>query len=321
MNQEESKKEMSEQTNYVDPRTVNASVIGELRKDKIGKPILVFEIFGLLLVVLIGLPIVNTMLENENSALYKLLNGPSATVIDPENPSVSEYLDGSKEQPLVSSSKIKVDNIIMQNFILSGNKIIVTINSYNDIINLDLKSYYLEVYSNSSHKLAAVKITGTYDNQEKEVELSANGLNFNESYSYFGKIVLMGEDDYPAVTISSDESGVGSFLCKKDNRTLEYVFKNNYLISIKDNFKYSFSNEQTDVYLATKKEYDKKRELLGTMANIEEVSDGFIFSANIDLETPGFKYPSDLIDYEYYELDTEAKIIHYALQGKGFDCK
>lgn len=31
--------------------------------------------------------------------------------------------------------------------------------------------------------------------------------------------------------------------------------------------------------------------------------------------------PTTVVDYEYYVLDTEAKIIHYALEGKGFDCE
>ena len=59
--------------NAVDPRTVNAEVIGELRKDKIGRPILVLEIFGLFIIVLIALPIVTSMLNDENSALYQLI--------------------------------------------------------------------------------------------------------------------------------------------------------------------------------------------------------------------------------------------------------
>ena len=30
--------------------------------------------------------------------------------------------------------------------------------------------------------------------------------------------------------------------------------------------------------------------------------------------------PDEIDDSNYYPGDTEAKVIHYALQGKGFDC-
>lgn len=310
------------QTNYVDPRTVNAQVIGELRKDKIGKPILVVEMFVLFAIVLIALPIVTNMMSDENSFLYKLFN-PSTNVIQPsttpeERP---EFLDGSTLQSLASSTTMKYENVVMKNFALKGTKIECDMYSYNGVLNLDKENLYLEVYSSSTNNLvSAVKLTGTFDNQVQSVSLTAANLSFNANYSYVGKIVEMQDKDYPDVTINSDESGIGSFTCTMDNRTIEYTFKNNYLININDSVRVILSEQKDSTsYLNSKKSYEDKALKLGSISEVEEVADGFLFNANINLET--MKIPTNINDYNYFDLDTEARIIHYTMRGKGFDCK
>ncbi|MDE6292467.1 MAG: hypothetical protein K2L98_02165 [Bacilli bacterium] len=311
------------QNTFEDQRSVQAEVIGELRKDKIGKPILVIEIAVLFAIVLVALPIVNKMINDENSTLYKLINGTPSSIISP-TPTPggnSEFADASKNQPLSVSTKMKMDNVVMQNFVTSGNTIKCQIYSYNGVINLDEKEYYLEVYSSSNQLLAAVKLTGSIDIDIKDVELSSSKLNFNSEYTYSAKIVHMKEDDYPSVTISSDESGIGSLTCTLKNSTVEYVFKNNYLISIRDTVTYEVANYSNQEYLNYKRKYDEKAQALGDIASVTEVENGFTFNANINLEDPSFKMPSTVKDYNYYAMDTEAKVVSYSQIGKGYDCK
>ncbi|MCH5167296.1 MAG: hypothetical protein J1F35_05320 [Erysipelotrichales bacterium] len=311
-----------EQT-QVDPRTVNAEVIGELRKDKIGRPILVIQMFIIFGIVLIGLPIVNSLMNNQSSFLYKIFN-PNTAIIEPptsDGEEKEEFLNASEEQPLLSGTSMKYENIVMENFSLAGNYITFDIYSYNGVLNLDKEPCFLEVYSaSSSNLIATVKLTGTYDNQKQRVSLTAYGLSFNGNYAYVGKVVEMDYSDYPAHTINSDESGIGSMTCIMDNRTLEYTFKNNYLIGIKDSMRVYLKDQKDDTaYLNLKGTYETKATNLGETSFVEEVSDGFVFNASIDLEN--MKVPSSIIDYDYYELDTESKVIYFTLRGKGFDCK
>lgn len=310
------------QTNNVDPRTVEAQVIGELRKDKIGKPILVVEMFILFAIVLIALPIVTNMMNNENSFLYKLFNPGTTVIPDPATPQEKpEFLDGSTLQSLSTSTTMKFENVVMKNFALKGTNIECDMYSYNGVLNLDEENMFLEVYSSSTNNLvAAVKLTGTYDNQVQSVSLTAANLSFNANYSYVGKIVEMQDKDYPDVVISSDESGIGSLTCTMDNRTIEYTFKNSYLINIQDSVRVKLADQKDNTsYLNLKKSYEDKALKLGSISEVEEVADGFVFNANIDLEAT--KVPSNITDYNYFDLDTEAKIIHYTMRGKGFDCK
>lgn len=308
--------------NYQDPRTVKAEVLGELRKEKIGKPILVVYMLVLFGLALIALPIVTEMLNDEESALYKLLHGDVGEVVTPQvTTKRPEFLDGSVEQPLKLSTSMKFENIVMKEFELSNGKINCKMYSYNGILDLDNEEYYLEIYSNNKNYVNYIKLTGTYDYQEKKVEFTSNDLSFNKEVSYFGKIVHMTANDYPKVELTSDESGLASFTCKKNNRSIEYVFKNNYLVRIKDNDKQLLKDYEDTKYLAALDTYRKKAANFGELANVEEVGDGFLYVADIDLEAPGFIIPAAVKDPNYYVLDTDVKVVHYAMIGKGFDCE
>ncbi len=265
---------VTDQTSYVDPRTIEAEIIGELRKDKIGRPILVVQMFIIFGIVLISLPIFTSLLNNPSSFLYKMFNsnGISDAPVTPSDDKREEFLNGGVEQQLASSTNMKFENIVMRNFTLNGN-----------YLNCEMYSY-------------------------------------NGNYSYVGKIVEMKDADYPSYTVPSDESGIGSMICSMDGRSIEYTFKNNYLISIKDNVKVVLSEQKdSQAYLNLKKSYEDKANNLGVNAEVEEVADGFSFTSVLDLEN--YKVPSSVVDYNYYLLDTEAKVINYTLNGKGFDCK
>lgn len=321
--QEVQNSNVTAQTSYVDPRTIEAEIIGELRKDKIGRPILVVQMFIIFGIVLISLPIFTSLLNNPSSFLYKMFNsnGISDAPVTPSDDKREEFLNGGVEQQLASSTNMKFENIVMRNFTLNGNYLNCEMYSYNGVLNLDKENYFLEIYSSGSkNKIASVKLVGSFDNQVQKVSLTANQLSFNGNYSYVGKIVEMKDADYPSYTVPSDESGVGSMICSMDGRSIEYTFKNNYLISIKDNVKVVLSEQKdSQAYLNLKKSYEDKANNLGVNAEVEEVADGFSFTSVLDLEN--YKVPSSVVDYNYYLLDTEAKVINYTLNGKGFDCK
>ena len=183
---------VTDQTSYVDPRTIEAEIIGELRKDKIGRPILVVQMFIIFGIVLISLPIFTSLLNNPSSFLYKMFNsnGISDAPVTPSDDKREEFLNGGVEQQLASSTNMKFENIVMRNFTLNGNYLNCEMYSYNGVLNLDKENYFLEIYSSGSkNKIASVKLVGSFDNQVQKVSLTANQLSFNGNYSYVGKIV------------------------------------------------------------------------------------------------------------------------------------
>ncbi len=179
--QEVQNSNVTDQTSYVDPRTIEAEIIGELRKDKIGRPILVVQMFIIFGIVLISLPIFTSLLNNPSSFLYKMFNsnGISDAPVTPSDDKREEFLNGGVEQQLASSTNMKFENIVMRNFTLNGNYLNCEMYSYNGVLNLDKENYFLEIYSSGSkNKIASVKLVGSFDNQVQKVSLTANQLSF-----------------------------------------------------------------------------------------------------------------------------------------------
>lgn len=312
--------QQTQESNYIDPHTVQAEVIGELRKDKIGRPVIVLEMFILFAIVLIGLPIANKLMNDQNSFLYKLFNPNNALIEDPiiEEP---EFVDGGELQKLDGNTSMKFDNIVLKNFSLKGTTITCDIYSFNGVLELDNNSYFLEVYSASSENLiASVKLDGRYDNQIQRKELVAANLSINDNLKYMAKVVKMEDKDYPEVKYETNEMGIGTMSCSYNGRKLDYTFKNNYLIGFTDNVKIKLKDQKDNTaYLELKKTYENKSQLMPDSSHVEEGADGFEFFVKVDLEKE--KIPKDIKDINYYELDKEAKIIQYTLRGRGFDCK
>ena len=309
-----------------DPRLIHPIVIGELRKEKIGKPIMIIELFLLFGIVFAGLPFINNMMNDENSMLYRLLH-PDA-VIDTEvvvadpGEEKQEFLDGTELNLLAADSKIRFKNVVMKNFSLSQGSITCTMYSYTGTTNLDEEEFYLEISSSSGSVLTAVKLTGFIDNVEKEVTLDAYGIQFNSTLSYQGKFVEMGKDDYPKFDITSvDERGFGSVICSKDNRKITYGFQNGHLIIINDEDTVNNSSVSSDEYINLLAAANKKKDKLGiSVATVEENENGYIFRANIDLAS-GYVVSKEVVDYNYYPIETRVEKIAYAQKGKGFDCR
>ncbi len=303
-----------------DPKTVQPAVIGELRKDRIGKPILVLEMLVMFGIVMVALPLVYTIANDEKSVVYKWLHKDEVIVEEPSN-TETKYLDGSVLQLLESSTNMKYNGIVIQAFKLNESTINCRIFSLNEKIDFDEEEYYLEIYSNSQEKIAAIKLSGVYDFTPKDTVLTAGGLTFNSNFKYFGKMVKMTDASYPEVKYEKNAQEIGSFTCTNKNHIIKYTFKNDYLLSIDETYKFVKSDYDDSTYLELYSEYQTKSKNLGnTVSSTEEDADGFTFKASLDLEHD-YKIPETVTDNNYYEKDSKAKVIHYAETGKGFDCK
>ena len=304
-----------------DPRTVQPAVIGELRKDRIGKPILVLEMLVMFGIVLVALPLVHTIVNDEKSPVYKWLHKDDTTVVVEPEPTQQEYLDGSTIQLLSMDTALKANGIVIQNFKINESTINCRIFALNEQIDFDEEEYYFEIYSNNQKKQAAVKLSGVYDYQPKATDLTAGGLKFNSNQQYYGKIVKMTDASYPEVKYEKNNQEIGTVTCSSENHILKYTFKNDYLLSIEDIYKAVRTDIGNDEkYLTLYQEYQNKASNLGsTIATAEEDADGFTFKASLNLEG-GYEIPNTIKDNNYYPKDSKAKVIIYAEKGKGFEC-
>ena len=266
--------------------------------------------------VIYNRPKINRFVADRHIWIHK-----DVVIVDEPEPTETKYLDGSTYQLLDTSTNMKYNGIVIQAFKLNESTINCRIFSLNEKINFDEEEYYLEIYSNSLEKIAAIKLSGVYDFTPKDTILTAGGLTFNTNFKYFGKMVKMTDATYPDITYTKNEQEIGSFVCSNNNHIIKYTFKNDYLLSIEETYKFVKSDYDDSAYLELYSEYQTKSTNLGAgISSTEEDADGFTFKASLDLEH-GYKIPETVTDNNYYEKDSKAKVIHYAETGKGFDCK
>lgn len=316
MNNEENKLPENQENSYVDPRNVQAEVIGVLKNDKVGKPSFIV-IFSVLLVgIMIALPYINSYINDEDGFIYKMLH-PDA-VQNNNNPYIpSGYADGSQIQILNETSKFKFDNIIISKCSVSSDTIKCMISSYNGIIDLDQSDYALEIYSNTKNLMGTIKLYGSYDFNEKEIELHDNKLNFNTSLSYYGKIITITEESIPDIELTTNEMGEQAITCRKDGEYILYTFKDYNLIRIQESL--NIKNEDETKYNELLEKYQTKSNNLPNNASIMQYSDSFTYTLNVDLNNS--MIPDEYKTTNYYELNTSAKKIHYSQSSKGYDCQ
>ena len=308
----------NEVQNKIDPKTIQPEVLGHLRTEKIGNPSMLIAFLAIIVIVLLILPLSTSMLQNPNSFLFKLIYKQTDVVID-EDKVKSDFDDGSKPSVLNATSNIKFGNLILQNFSLSSGKVECDIKSYSGILDLDNDSIYMNIYSSSdeTNLIGYIKLTGKdYDSNITRKTFENSKLSFNSRITYYGKLFkLESESDYPSFSVNED----GTLICKKNNREIEYIFDNNYLIGIKDSVFEKVKSYSSTKYLELLKEYRDKSKLLGNGTSVTEEEEGFTYLANINLK--GFKYPEEFDDKNYYEENTLSKVIVYSQIGKGYDCK
>lgn len=316
MNEENNKMEVEEN---IDPRTVEAEVIGTIRKNSIGKPKLVIGMLVIFLAVLLVLPIANKMLNDENSALYKYIYGigqsnKASVIKQKEN---KQLLDATTLQLIDDKISLRYENLVIKDMKLINDTFNVSLSSYNGIYDLNTKHLYLEVYADENTLVGYYTLKGKLDNTETKYELKKLGTNYNSSRSYFVKLVSKEESDYEEVALTSDESGLASLSCTMDNREIEYNFLNGKLISIKDNENVLKGNMSDEEYTTSLKKYQDKA-LFYKNDNVTclENDNGFSYQAQLDLSRI-----NEFNDSNYFTYETNVKIVKYDQEGKGFDCK
>lgn len=290
----------------------DVQVLGELRKENIGRPKLVLFILFILIAVLVCLPIVNDMLNDETSFLYNLIypNTSNNNIpVDYED----EILDGSELQLLSEKTTMKYNSLIIKSMSIHENNLLLSMSSINGILDLDDYMWVLEVYANDQ-LVTYYKLSGSLDFEETKYEFS-NNVTYNAMKTYYVKVVDKKEEELPEVAVTSDESGISSLTCKKENQTVEYSFLNGELINIKDERDFIKAQYGDEEYTTLLQDYKTKAGKIGVMASAFETEIGFKYQANIDLENMNVE------DKDYYAYKTSIKKINYIEIGKGFDCK
>lgn len=295
-------------------------VLGKVKKGSAGKPILVIILFLFIGSIILFLPTIQDYF-GDNNIIDLIKNGQ---IVDffvnhdlyVDKPIVNNKTEKEEIKPVLINSKtiLNEEKFTLNNFDLTKDKIKFTINT-KETINFDDKNYYLVLTQNDKEITTIKLINVVTDTKEQTFKFKET---LNDTVGVNGIIKIIRESDYPEFLVSSDESGLASLTCVKDNYKIEYVLNNNNLIRIKEIFEYVDSNR--DEYLKIFQEYSNIVTNInnsGTIASIEENYRGFIFKTDIDLST----FDNVVTNNNYYKLNTKTNKINFEMNAKGYDCK
>ena len=280
---------------------------------KSGHPIFILIIFLVLLgFVFIEPEIYQKLNKNLAEALGIGSKNNKTVNSDPNDDiiSVSDYIQiGSSD--ILSYNEIKISNATLSNNILNFD---VDTTKEIDLAKLH---YYIEFYKDKSMFLGRRVLKGVV-NKTKQIEIDVSGLDITENT--FFNVSHIEDASIPKFSLETDESGIGSIICARDNISYTYDFSLDALIRVV--YKYTYEDTNLDSYtnklLAYQKLAKEYNSLNGLTAVIAENSNTFIYTLELDysnIET--FNRISGLYIFNKGEY---SYIIKFKMNAEGYKC-
>ena len=188
------------------------------------------------------------------------------------------------------------------------------------------KKYYIQIYNNDPTLLSRVKIFDLLPLQAEEtreltLRTKAEALNATQI-----SVSALTETDYPPIILDADEAANQVLTCTSQNevytyKLIDYKLKNlNHTSTILTTDYLSIDEYNISKSSATLA-MDKLNLIEGITALVSDTDTGYITSIDIDYLTVDGRELEKLDKYEYYDLDTQAKVIHFEMKAMGYTCK
>lgn len=298
-------------------------VLGKVKKGSGGKPIVIIIVFLFIGGIILFLPSIISYFDDysiidlvKNGEIIDFFVNHDSYVNKPIENNKTDNKEEKEDKVLINSkATLSKNDIILNNFLIKNESIKFNITT-NKTINLDEQNYYL-IISKNNKILSTIKLTGIIN---KTTEYNFKFLEpLNDLVGVEGAIEILKDNDYPSFIVSSDESGLASLTCEKDNYKIEYILNNNQLIRIKETFSY-IDEGNSDEYIEKFEEYSKLSTEINNSngtSSLTENYTGFTYTTDIDLNI----YNPKKINYNYYSLNTKTNKINFEMTAKGYDCK
>lgn len=304
----------------MDNKNQEPIVLGTVKKGKTGKPIL-----AILLIIFIGLliyflPVIQELFKNE-SIVNLIKNGELIDFIKNGGKIEKKVNNNKQENNLVeinNNAVLSNDNIVISNISLVNNVLTYSINSKNATYDAKEDNLYLRIYENKDKVVFTKSLDEHYTMTASVVKENISSLNNNATY--YISLEVIDPNEIEDIVLSSDESGLASITCTLDNDEFEYIFSKKLLVKIEREFSYRYNSNDNDDYsskLSKYRDMGNEMEKYGAVATVTEDINGFTYKEEIDLS----KVDADKLDSNYYKYNTEAKVVKFKQEAKGFDCE
>ena len=292
---------------------MNNSEINKEKDKKAGSPIFIIVIFVALLVVVFYVPEIYQRLNVDMASVFGIgkANEKNDTPIEDTTPATSDFYQ------IGSKSTLSFNEITLSDIDLVDGFLTFTVSS-SDKIDLESLNYYLEFYEARSTFVGRRMLRGEVI-KNKTLKIDVSNLDINTS-TYF-MISHIADASIPKKTLTSDESGLASLQCSKENRIYTYDFKNSSLYKVTMN--YTYSNQSLEEYSKVLFEYQKiakaMNDLTGATASVADNNSTFIYTLQLDYtDVKNFSHVTE--DY-IFKKGVLSHVIEFKMDAEGFECK
>lgn len=294
-------------------------VIGKIEKKKnnIGRVLIIFIVF---IFTIIFLPEITIFLNN------KLGMKISPTIVDnkeeTDNKPNNNNPTSNNEIEFIlfnENTEIKKDDYIVNRFSLINNQLSFNIqNTLDKSLDLSKDLLYLETYNESKTLIERFKIDlepmGAKKSQSVKVVLTNPNI-------YYVSFVSKTTNDYPVVDLTKNDLGYATMTCKSGNDTIIYTFKNDELVTVKEEVIYNFNvldqnySSEFSKYQSKCTNYDV---INGVNTSFNNSTNGFTAVIEVDMAI----LEKDKLDEKYYYSYKEVpKVIKFEMETYGYKCE
>lgn len=294
-------------------------VIGKIEKKKnnIGRVLIIFIVF---IFTIIFLPEITIFLNN------KLGMKISPTIVDNKEekdnkPNNNNPTSNNEIEYILfnENTEIKKDDYIVNSFSLINNQLSFNIqNTLDKSLDLSKDLLYLETYNESKTLIERFKIDlepmGAKKSQSVKVVLTNPNI-------YYVSFVSKTTNDYPVVDLTKNDLGYATMTCKSGNDTIIYTFKNDELVTVKEEVIYNFNvldqnySSEFSKYQSKCANYDV---INGVNTSFNNSTNGFTAVIEVDMAI----LEKDKLDEKYYYSYKEVpKVIKFEMETYGYKCE
>lgn len=284
-----------------------------LKQKKAGNPLFIIIIFVVLMGFLFYVP---ELYKKYNSEIMKFFGGdkdskePGSNPDDGKSPISAYYQLGSK-------SELKFNEIKLTDILLTGKELTFKVNT-EDTVDLDELEYYVEFYQEKTKFLGRRVLHGKVT---KQLTMHLDLSNLPVTTTTYMTVSHIASNSIKPLDAESDESGLSSITCSKDEYTYDYEFYLKKLTKTTQKYSYSAANfdEFTSALLEMQKKEKQYNEFNGVTARIVENTNSFIFLSEFDYsKVNSFQ---KLGDPRVFDKGTLNSVVKFKMDAEGFDCK
>lgn len=289
-----------------------------IKKDK--KKVSIFGIFWLIVIFAIfigGVIYLPEISQYINDYLNPEITTPNTPSDDKTDDNSSDNNSNEiKEYDITTNPEIVMDNFKINNIKVENGKIVFDItNTGTDLLDFSQYKYFINLFDQNKKLLQRVML---HD------EIVAANETINTSYDLVDSsvsvisLLIIDEKDYPSFVVPASESNTATFTCTKDNEKIDYLLNNNKVYAISISYETLSSDPNFSAlessYRAMQATYNSVE---GVTSSVDINNNTLYFRTIINLNI--FKTNNVNIKNVYLK-DTDAKVINFEMNAKGFTC-